>query len=323
MNNTEKAYFEALQKDRTAIADMMKQFAVRDLQAIAVNQPAEKAQFIYDLIKNADDMSAENAKFILEKDRLIFKHNGVNSFSVTDPENEEKDFEDKIIGKVNVLTAFTKLYPNFQSVFNYTTALCIYAQNIMFKIERLIVPVLLDSDSSERCHDETLFIVSFDKEPEKAYNEICEAFRKFSYQSALNNIKNIELEYENSNISYEVGDTIKRTGYPDSRLIPAVLRKESIAVEITGTRPGKYFLVPYEGKLKNFTDKRPTPMSIPQIRGSKEKMVPVSAFPDDYILYITMENFKRYEDGLLDAEVLELRENAGAVEMFSRNKENV
>ena len=60
-----------------------------------------------------------------------------------------------------------------------------------------------------------------------------------------------------------------------------------------------------------------------QIRGSKEKMVPVSAFPDDYILYITMENFKRYEDGLLDVEVLELRENAGAVEMFARNKENV
>ena len=48
------------------------------------------------------------------------------------------------------------------------------------------------------------------------------------------------------------------SGYPDSRLIPAELRKDSIAVEITGTRPGKYFLVPYEGKLKNFTDKRPT-----------------------------------------------------------------
>ena len=164
MNNTEKMYFEALQKDRTAIADMMEKFAVRDLQEIAVNQPAEKAQFIYDLIKNADDMFAESAKFILEKDRLIFKHNGLKSFSVTAPENEEKDFEDKIIGKVNTLTAITKLYPNFQSVFNYTTAPCIYAPNIMFKIERLIVPVLLDKDSSERYHDETLFIIPFDKD---------------------------------------------------------------------------------------------------------------------------------------------------------------
>ena len=45
MNNTEKTYFEALQKDRTAIADMMEKFAVRDLQEIAVNQSAEKAQF--------------------------------------------------------------------------------------------------------------------------------------------------------------------------------------------------------------------------------------------------------------------------------------
>ena len=49
----------------------------------------------------------------------------------------------------------------------------------------------------------------------------------------------------------------------------------------------------------------------------------VSAFPDDYLLYITMDNFKHYEDGLLDAEVLELRENEGAVKMFARNKENV
>ena len=319
MNNTEKIYFEALQKDRTAIADMMEKFAVRDLQEIAVNQAADKAQFIYDLIKNADDMFAENAKFILEKDRLIFKHNGLKSFSVTAPENEEKDFADKTLGNVNALTAITKLYPNFQSVFNYTTAPCIYAPNIMFKIERLIVPVLLESDSSERRNDETWFVIPFDKDSAKSYEEISEAFKKFSYQSALSKLKNIEFEYESNNISYEVGDTIKRTGYPDSRLIPAVLRKDSIAVEIIGTRPGKYFLVPYEGKLKNFTDKRPIPMSIPQIRGSKEKMVPVSAFPDDYILYITMENFKRYEDGLLDAEVLELRENAGAVEMFARN----
>ena len=177
----------------------------------------------------------------------------------------------------------------------------------------------MDSDSSERRNDETWFVIPFDKDSAKAYEEISEAFKKFSYQSALSKLKNIEFEYESNNISYEVGDTIKRTGYPDSRLIPAELRKDSIAVEIIGTRPGKYFLVPYEGKLKNFTDKRPIPMSIPQIRGSKEKMVPVSAFPDDYILYITMENFKRYEDGLLDAEVLELRENAGAVEMFARN----
>ena len=322
MNSTEKTYFETLQKDRTAIADIIGKFAVRDLQEMAVEQ-SEKTQFIYDLIKNADDMFAENVKFVLEKDRLLFKHNGLKTFSITDPENEEKDFEDKIIGKVNAMTAVTKLYPNFQSVFNYTTAPLIYAPNIRFKIERLIVPVLLENDSCERRHDETLFIIPFDKDTSKAYDEIYDAFRKFSYQSALNKVKNIEFKYEDSSVSYEVGDKVKRTGYPDSRSIPAELRKDSIAVEITGTRSGKYFLIPYEGKLKNFTDKRPTPMMIPQIRGSKEKMVPVSAFPDDYLLYITMDNFKHYEDGLLDAEVLELRENEGAVKMFARNKENV
>ena len=133
MNSKEKTYFETLQKDRTAIADMIGKFAVRDLQEMAVEQ-SEKAQFIYDLIKNADDMFAENVKFVLEKDRLLFKHNGLKTFSITDPENEEKDFEDKIIGKVNAMTAVTKLYPNFQSVFNYTTAPLIYAPNIRFKI---------------------------------------------------------------------------------------------------------------------------------------------------------------------------------------------
>lgn len=313
MNSIEKEYFDKLQEDRTAIADTMEKFAVRDLQEIVINQSAGKAQFIYDLIKNADDMFAEKVKFVLEKERLVFVHNGLKSFLVTDPANEQKALEDKTLGKVNALTAVTKLYPSFQSVFNYTTAPCIYAPNIMFKIERLIVPVLLDSDLDERYHDETMFVISFDKDPVKAYNEICEAFRKFNYQSALNKVKKIEFEYDNNSVSYKAGDKIKRTGYPDSRLIPAELRKNSIAVEITGTRPGIYFLVPYEGKLKNFTENRPTSMMIPQIRGSKERMVPVSAFPDDYILYITMDNFKRYEDGLLDAEVLELRENTGTI----------
>ena len=66
MNSTEKTYFETLQKDRTAIADIIGKFAVRDLQEMAVEQ-SEKTQFIYDLIKNADDMFAENVKFVLEK----------------------------------------------------------------------------------------------------------------------------------------------------------------------------------------------------------------------------------------------------------------
>lgn len=48
-------------------------------------------------------------------------------------------------------------------------------------------------------------------------------------------------------------------------------------------------------------------MFIPQMRAGKEKLVPVSVFGDDHIIYITRENFKMYEKGLTDAEGFELR----------------
>ena len=49
------------------------------------NKPSYKgkAHFVYELLQNADDTQATEASFILEEDRLIFRHNGKVGFSIS------------------------------------------------------------------------------------------------------------------------------------------------------------------------------------------------------------------------------------------------
>lgn len=83
--------------------------------------------------------------------------------------------------------------------------------------------------------------------------------------------------------------------------------QDAVEVQVIGTYAGRYFIVPYEGKLKNFTTKLTTSMLILQMRSGKEKMVPVSVFEEDRIIYISKENYKAFEKGLTVPEGIELR----------------
>lgn len=87
--------------------------------------------------------------------------------------------------------------------------------------------------------------------------------------------------------------------------IPKELRKFAIEVHVIGARTGKYYLVPYNGKLKKYTDKKPIGMFIPQIRGGKERLVSVSFIEEDRIIYISKDSFKTY--GFTDSVTVELR----------------
>ncbi len=58
---------------------------------------------------------------------------------------------------------------------------------------------------------------------------------------------------------------------------------------------GFCYLVPYNGKLRDYTIKKTTGMFIPQSRNGKQKMVSVSVVEEDRIIYITKEMFKLYE----------------------------
>ena len=65
----------------------------------------------------------------------------------------------------------------FKAVFQYTSTPYIYDPEIYFKIERFIVPVLLESDYPERKEKETLFVFPFNHEvntPDMAFEAIAE-----------------------------------------------------------------------------------------------------------------------------------------------------
>lgn len=89
--------------------------------------------------------------------------------------------------------------------------------------------------------------------------------------------------------------------------IPKELRRFAVEVQVTGARTGKYYLVPYNGKLKKYTDKKVVGMFIPQIRSGKERLVSVSVVEEDRIIYISKDSFKTYEKGFAESVTVELQ----------------
>lgn len=95
----------------------------------------------------------------------------------------------------------------------------------------------------------------------------------------------------------------------DENLIPEKLRENAIDIPVRGAINGWCYLVPYDGKIKNFTVKKTTGMFIPQVRNGQEKMVSVSVVEEDRIIYISSDMFKLYEQGLSEPEGIKLRKN--------------
>lgn len=210
MNKQERIFFEALAQDRSEIADVLDRRAVRGYKDSVVEKYSDQAHFIYELLQNADDAYATNARFILEEDRLIFAHNGKRHFSVSDPKTEEADSENKTLGDINAITSIAnsnktdafigKYGVGFKAVFQYTSTPHIYDPEFRFRIERFIVPVLLDDDFSGRRSDETLFVFPFDRHErnaKEAYNDISDKLKNLSFPLLfLTNLKGIEFEIE-------------------------------------------------------------------------------------------------------------------------------
>lgn len=106
--------------------------------------------------------------------------------------------------------------------------------------------------------------------------------------------------------------TDKEIQYVDSydlneNLIPELLRQNAIDLPVRGAINGWCYLVPYDGKLKNFTVKKTTGMFIPQMRNGQEKMVSVSVVEEDRIIYISADMFKIYEHGLSEPDGIRLQ----------------
>lgn len=217
MNEQERKYFDKLSKDRAESADMLEKPSMRGIKHSVVEKYSDQAHFIYELLQNADDAQATAARFVLEPTRLIFAHNGKRLFSVSNPENEDIDSETGKLGDINAITSIAnsnkteasigKFGVGFKAVFQYTSTPHIYDPNVCFKIERFIVPVLLDEDSSVRRPKETVFIFPFDhkdRNPEEAYADISDKLINLSYPLLfLSNLKNIEFEFDDKIGLYE------------------------------------------------------------------------------------------------------------------------
>ncbi len=209
MNKQQETYFKALSANREESAKALEGFALRGVKNSVVEKYSDQAHFIYELLQNADDAKATSARFELHKDKLIFAHNGIRRFSVSDPATEEQDHENGTLGDINAITAvgssnktdkatIGKFGVGFKAVFQYTATPYIYDPDVFFKIERFIVPILLDKDFDGRGKNETLFVFPFDHEErtaEDAYEDISKKLRSLDYPILfLSNLKDISFE---------------------------------------------------------------------------------------------------------------------------------
>ena len=209
MNELTLSYFSKLTQNRAKAAEAIEGFALSGVKKSVVEKYTDQAHFIYELLQNADDAKATAARFILRSDRLMFAHNGTRRFSLSDPATEEQDQENGTLGDINAISAvggsnkndsatIGKFGIGFKAVFQYTATPHIYDPDVFFKIERLIVPILLSSDDAERRSDETLFVFPFDhdkRSAKEAFEDISEKLRSLEYPLLfLTNLKDIEFD---------------------------------------------------------------------------------------------------------------------------------
>ena len=142
----------------------------------------DKAHFVYELIQNAEDAGATEVAFALMPDRLVCEHDG-RAFTLEDVtsitglhDSTKVDAKDKI-GKFGV---------GFKSVFVYTSAPSIRSGDFAFRIIQLILPELIDPDTS--LGSRTRFEFPFDnpkKSPEDAHAEIVDGLTELDEKTLL------------------------------------------------------------------------------------------------------------------------------------------
>lgn len=213
MNDLEKQYFIELTKDRTESANVLEKPSLSGVQHSVVEKYSDQAHFIYELLQNADDAKATDARFYLFRDKLVFVHNGTRHFNITDPAKEAEDAKNGTLGDLNAITSVAnsaksgnkatigKFGVGFKAVFQYTETPHIYDPNVAFKIERFIVPQPLDNDYLGRKSNETVFVFPFDhkeRNMQEAFDDISDKLRHLVYPNLfLNYLKDISFEIEN------------------------------------------------------------------------------------------------------------------------------
>ena len=172
--------------------------------------------FIFELLQNAEDVSATSVTFKLEHDKLIFEHNGERPFdmndidSITSIGDSTKKDNGNSIGKFGI---------GFKSVFEYTNSPEIHSTNYHFCIEDLFIPRVInpleDYDKTK-----TIIILPFNgpKNSNDCYSEIKESFENLraTVLLFLRNIVEINCIYETRKITISREDSYKDNSWPDN-----------------------------------------------------------------------------------------------------------
>ena len=278
MTEQEKLWFDALTSYRSKGADLLEEPFMRGVQRSVVDKYSDQAHFIYELLQNADDVKATTAKFILETNGLYFVHSGSVRFTVSNPQNEGTDTSNGTLGHINAITSIAnsnktgasigKFGVGFKAVFQYTQTPHIYDPEIKFKIERFIVPSMLDADLDWRKSSETVFFFPFDhknKHPQESHDEILKKLQALEFPVLF--LSNLE------SVSFEAG---KVTGKYTKEITREVTQGDitvqwiTLALEVDGERA--------DHKLLAFTRKNGAGYSnsISYSLGSDGRLIPIN-----------------------------------------------
>ena len=244
MTEHEKQWFYALTKDRMESADTLEKPSMRGVQRSVVDKYSDQAHFIYELLQNADDVKATSVRFRLEEHGLFFIHNGSIHFTVSDLQSEDADKYSGSLGHINSITSIAnsnktevsigKFGVGFKAVFQYTQTPHIYDPNIRFKIERFIVPHLLEADLEWREASETVFWFPFNhkvKRPEESFEDILEKLKALDLPILfLSHLKSVA--FNGSGVSGNYTKKVKDLSSRDDMAIQRV----TVTLELSGKK---------------------------------------------------------------------------------------
>lgn len=166
-------------------ADNLKKYGTEyeKVLKIIINQYSDRTHFIYEILQNAEDVSAKHIRFHLTEEAFEVYHNG-------------RPFDDKDIDGVCGIASGTKddgtrighFGIGFKSVYCYTEMPQIYSGKYHFRIRNQLFPEEMKA-MPELPDEETCIILPFDKaevSPEVAFREIKDALtRKITADSIL------------------------------------------------------------------------------------------------------------------------------------------
>jgi hypothetical protein len=157
---------------------------------------SDKTHFIYELLQNAEDARASKVSFLLEPNRLIFKHDGKEMFNekhvrgVCGVAEGTKAEDDTKIGKFGI---------GFKSVYAYTRTPEIHCGDEHFRIEHFVRPTAADQLAVASPWT-TLFIFPFAQEagaaPAQAFAAIKQRLSTIGVHTLLflRNLRGIQWE---------------------------------------------------------------------------------------------------------------------------------